>query len=69
MPHSFSRKRVLNKASVVEDMGFRKLYTCTKCNNLQTHLPTCMICYQQDTLVGLSQTLDIETNGGISTTS
>ncbi len=39
--------------SYVPDMGFRKLYSCTNCHNLQTQLPTCMICYEDDTLLNI----------------
>ncbi len=71
MPHSFNKKRTLNLKgmSYVPDMGFRKLYSCNSCHNLQTQIPTCMICYQDDTLLALSQVQDIVTDGGASTSS
>ena len=60
-----NKRRTLNLKgfSYVPDMGFRKLYACNSCHNLQTQLPTCMICYQDDTLLALSQVTDIISPG------
>ena len=78
MPHNFnlndpylgkSKKRTLNLKGMtyVPDMGFRKLYSCTNCHNLQTQLPTCMICYEDDTLLNIRDK-DITDRPGTETT-
>jgi hypothetical protein len=63
MPHNFSKKRTSAMPSYVPDMGFRKLYACNSCHNLQTQVPTCMLCYRDDTLLALSQLIDKDTVG------
>ena len=64
------KKRTLNLKGMtyVPDMGFRKLYSCTNCHNLQTQLPTCMICYEDDTLLNIRDK-DITDRPGISESS
>ena len=65
MPHSFGKKRTLNLKgmSYVPDMGYRNLYSCTTCHNLQTMLPMCVICYEDNTLLALSDPQIIDKPG------
>ncbi len=81
MAHDFTKKRMAkNHIEYLQTFGWEKLYRCTKCHNLQTHLPTCtgFDCHRDGTLVDaytvdpvLVDLTDMPTNpiSGISSTS